>query len=1444
MARAAPLGLLLVVGVWLVLGLPGLGDYGLWDPWEMDQAAVARRMIGPTRVLAVEHASASQPGPAAAWLSARYADALYVGTLDTSSAAAAARDVDLRNRAQKRLDAEIFHVLVLDGKAFFTDPASHADVRTLVEWLDPVIGRNPGMEVLLLVPPGTSASTLRSTYADVRVDLAGRELLGSSFPRSDTFRRDLQKWLKPAKEGTWAPFAHLVPAAADDGFLVKAFWRAARARRLDEALASPLPEALSAQLAEAPLFQLPAAVLEWPAAADYQALLKDFQTGGAEAPQSARAAATAVEGAIDRTLGRPAWRAQFKARGQTWSVPPLDYWLMAASFRRLGFSELASRLPAFCLGLVGLVGLFWVALRLFGPGAATLSGLVLCTCPIFFAQARSVAGGVSFATALVLIIGSTAVMIQAGRIRAGALVVLAVGSVMAFLAEGLFGLLVPTTCLVAYVLAARDLRPAALVPAGLLAAALGALWLVVARSGDWSFWSHFDLRAALWSWDPSPAARAHNLNFDVLIRQIGFGAAPWSVLIPFGIGLFAMDFARDRSRTAILIVLWFLVPFAVGGALLKHGNHLVYQAIPAGCLAVGVLLHRAWRGHGLSAVAGLTAAIILGILIREVGKSPEPLTSFLTVDPPFNVKKSGTPYPDGMHLPGALKAALGLVALLFLWHAARLASRARRIAVGLARPRVFWWGFSALATLLVALLLSRVESQIALSFNGPTGALLEGVHRVFVRDVFYWRPESWLVIAGGAGALLLAGYRPVLSAVGRWLRAWVLVPFAGWSLAVGLAGGALVAAAAGSEDGLFAAADHLLALVVLTLVPIAGRFALGRRAAPPGVPRGVRAHGLAGLRLLLGTGGPAAAVCLGLCWALLHVAAGLAAEPEAVPPALALALAGTFFLGLTDVLAEPRAGLRAAGMATAGALIWALAVRAAAGPVGLGALGLPLGIGVTATLVELDVLARLGRGITASMRWLGQTPAVATGAAGLALVGTLALGGTGSAGATAANPAVWVGVGITALAWWLGRRRMLGVTPYGAFDATTPVLLLAASVAFVGGTITGRITGFPGRLPQDLAADRISAGVLAAMLAIAALLAVVRFVMVRPRPLARTFHLGTGALLLALAALGLVLRFGSPDPNRIGWATWQSPAFWLSSGALLCLAALAALAWLDRGERWLPPRSLFHGLRRLRNPALLYGLALFIGFVGITAMTVQLLKETPLTLAHFAALGPAQTIDAAMIRSQGLLIALLIALPGLLWLGLLAPWIRARPARGVAVALPLGLILSAQMLWPLVRKWQQLESAVQGLDAEPFLPYLFWGSRVTRLLYIAVAALALVFVAGRVPAILRRLRDPRALVEAAAISVFALLLWVALPPIAGLIRGVDSATLWSGAAGSASLRAKAAALVAVLLVGLVGLDRRMRGGTAVRLLRVGELVKRPRVFIVLLAAAFSFHVSQ
>ena len=136
--RVRILGWLLLPVAWGAVLLPGLGANGLWDPWEMQSAHVARTLTGPARVLVLEAPQGSFPrNSLAEVLPVSHAvDALLEGRGDVWDANRFVETPVLRGHSQgrarvlkegrKALKDTLFHAIVMDAHLWMKDAGDQA----------------------------------------------------------------------------------------------------------------------------------------------------------------------------------------------------------------------------------------------------------------------------------------------------------------------------------------------------------------------------------------------------------------------------------------------------------------------------------------------------------------------------------------------------------------------------------------------------------------------------------------------------------------------------------------------------------------------------------------------------------------------------------------------------------------------------------------------------------------------------------------------------------------------------------------------------------------------------------------------------------------------------------------------------------------------------------------------------------------------------------------------------------------------------------------------------------------------------------------------------------------------------------------------------------------------------------------------------------------------
>jgi hypothetical protein len=294
----------------------GLGQTGLWDPWEMDRADLGRRLTAPMQI----------------------AVGLQTGSslLPIITEAAQSREVVPRFTAPARGGTK-------------SRPAAQRSLRETLDRARTTLVAAAIFELQLLTPEDAEVAVWQRAYETLRD--AHRAIPNGQVLVVSATAVDTAAWERA-----------LAVARVRDG------WRAL-SKRFD--------------LAE----------VTWPEASDsfWDAHLEaghglDRVTVIAPVEGDTRAPLEAALAVAQRRV------VQYKDGGTTFAVPPLHHWIGAAAFSTLGASETSARLPGALLAFLALLAMVLGARGIFGARVATITGLVLLTCPIFFVQARSVAG--------------------------------------------------------------------------------------------------------------------------------------------------------------------------------------------------------------------------------------------------------------------------------------------------------------------------------------------------------------------------------------------------------------------------------------------------------------------------------------------------------------------------------------------------------------------------------------------------------------------------------------------------------------------------------------------------------------------------------------------------------------------------------------------------------------------------------------------------------------------------------------------------------------------------------------------------------------------------------------------------------------------------------------------------------------------------------------------
>ena len=195
-----------------------MGQFGLWDPWEMNRANIARQMTDAQKVLVVEDTSDGHPlGPIGSWLALRYGDHLQITSLDLGDARHARSARKLLDTAARKLDQGIHHLLIVNLKTVVKDPQDRSQVEQLATWFDGVATKNPGMAKLFAAP-----LPKRDDKKDTVVGAIHRHLQEDLVGSSDTAFGQRTGWDQLGQAGSLSEGTHTNPqesgsAYADQG---------------------------------------------------------------------------------------------------------------------------------------------------------------------------------------------------------------------------------------------------------------------------------------------------------------------------------------------------------------------------------------------------------------------------------------------------------------------------------------------------------------------------------------------------------------------------------------------------------------------------------------------------------------------------------------------------------------------------------------------------------------------------------------------------------------------------------------------------------------------------------------------------------------------------------------------------------------------------------------------------------------------------------------------------------------------------------------------------------------------------------------------------------------------------------------------------------------------------------------------------------------------------
>lgn len=370
--------------------------------------------------------------------------------------------------------------------------------------------------------------------------------------------------------------------------------------------------------------------------------------------------------------------------------PMLFTWLVAISFSLLGFTELAARLPAAIVGLLGVWVTFQLGRTMFNARTAFLGGTVLATSILYLVLSRTVVHDIALGlfTTLALYLFYRAVEEPGNRGTWFLLFYAAVAG--AVLAKGPLGALLPGLVIGPYLLLTRRLaliREMRLGWGALIVLIIAAPWYVMMSLRNEGYLSYFLVEKTFGSFASEESTHPAPIHFYV---PVFLGALlPWTAFLPAALYRGARHLRGEESNPCLYLILWVGTMFLFFSAATSKLASYLLPLMPAAALLIGRLWDEAFAdreskpwiliGSFLPMVMLMTAGLVYGWL-----------------HPPVELEiKYGVSLRQVL-VVGLLITALPAVALVMLW--------VRRTS----------WAFGAIVTMVAAVM------AVFASWMGPS----------------------------------------------------------------------------------------------------------------------------------------------------------------------------------------------------------------------------------------------------------------------------------------------------------------------------------------------------------------------------------------------------------------------------------------------------------------------------------------------------------------------------------------------------------------------------------------------------------------------------------------------------------------------------------------------------------------------------------------------------
>lgn len=317
--------------------------------------------------------------------------------------------------------------------------------------------------------------------------------------------------------------------------------------------------------------------------------------------------------------------------------PPLLYWLNIASFKVLGLTEFAARLPSALCGLLTVLVTYVIARKLYERRTALIAALILGTSAGFVLQSRIVLTDMVLTCCLTAALGTFIVAAQRENRRSAAApwYLFYAFCALAVLAKGLIGILFPGGIIFFYLLLTgrwRLLVEMKLVSGLVLFLAIAAPWFVVVSMRNPNFAHFFFINQHFERFTSSVHGRYQPFWFYVPV--LAAIMLPFSFFVPGSLVSAWRNRRQHDGQTGLYLLIWAVLIFLFFS---KSNSKLIPYILPVFPPLAILIAHRIsslmeYRGRVSTLVLFLSGGVLTLLGVGCLGYARLSQTAALVTD--------------------------------------------------------------------------------------------------------------------------------------------------------------------------------------------------------------------------------------------------------------------------------------------------------------------------------------------------------------------------------------------------------------------------------------------------------------------------------------------------------------------------------------------------------------------------------------------------------------------------------------------------------------------------------------------------------------------------------------------------------------------------------------------------------------------------------------------